>query len=254
MRGLPIALVLLGLCGCASPLERGEARFAQGDPQGALELWEGIPDEHSDHTAAAARIAAVQANIALRASRHLEEAQRLEDQGRLAEALLGYRLALRLEAGNAEVLVRVQQLAREARRRALALQANYARKLATGDLENAWETLQSLRTLDPFEPAYESEERALHGARLAEWEARDARLRAQRRGEAETLALAALEAFREERLEEALELWQRALILDPRNERVQSYISRAERQLKALRALRALGDEQRDTRRLGPRP
>lgn len=252
MTNLRGALALLCLCGCASPLDRGEERFTQGDPHGALEVWEGIPDTHSEHAAAAARIAALRADLALRAARQLEEAEQLEAENRLAEAILAYRLALRLEAADAAVLAHVQRLAREALRRAATLQASYARELAAGDLEGAWETLQRLRALDPFEPRYESEERALRAARHAEWEVREERLRVQRLGEVEALAAAALEAFRAERLEEALELWQRALLLDPHNERVQSYVSRAERQVEALRRL---GEEQRDgphPRRLGP--
>jgi len=208
-----------------------------------LEIWADIPDTHGEHTAAAARIVTLRADRVLRAARQLEEARQLEAEGRLAEAILGYRLALKLDASAGSVLARVQRLAREARLRAEGLQANYADELAAGDLENAWETLKALRALDPFEPSYESEERALRLARLAEWQAREERLRVQRRGEAEALAAAALEAFRDERLPEALELWQRALLLDPHNERVQSYVSRAERQLEALRRL---GEEQRD--------
>jgi len=224
-------------------LQKGEARIAQGDLQGALEIWKDIPKTHVQHDAAAARVAAVQKDVALRAASQLEKARQLEDAGRLTEAILDYRLSLRLDSSNAEVLAHVQRLAREARRKAKALQANYVGELAAGDLESAWETLQSLRALNPFEPGYESEERALRAARLAEWKAREQRLRVQRRGEAEELAAAALEAFREERLQEALDLWQRALLLNPHNERVQSYVSRAERQLEALRRL---GEEQRN--------
>ena len=243
MRARLVPVLLLCLWGCVSPLQKGEARVGEGDVQGALEIWKGIPETHAQHAAARARIAAVESDLAARAARRLEEARKLEGAGRLTEAILDYRLSLRLDPSNAAVLAHVQRLAREARRKAKALRANYVSELAAGDLENAWETLQSLRALNPYEPDYESEERALSAARLAEWKAREERLRAQRRGEADQLADAALEAFREERLEEALELWQRALLLDPNDERVQSYVSRAERQLEALRRLE---EEQRD--------
>ena len=46
-------------------------------------------------------------------------------------------------------------------------------------------------------------------------------------------------AFREEDLQSALDLWRRALLVDPRNERVIAYIGRAERQLQNLERLRA---------------
>ena len=43
----------------------------------------------------------------------------------------------------------------------------------------------------------------------------------------------------DEKLETALELWRRALLIDPENERIQAYIARAERQLETLEQLRA---------------
>jgi tetratricopeptide (TPR) repeat protein len=46
-------------------------------------------------------------------------------------------------------------------------------------------------------------------------------------------------AFREEDLQSALELWRRALLIDPENERARAYIARAERQLDNLKRLRA---------------
>jgi len=217
-----------------------------------LAIWESIPEKHSEHEAARARIAALRADLSLSSKRQLEEARRLEAQGRLAEAILGYRLTLRLKVDDDALLTHIQHLAREKLHQAKKLQTSYAHELAAGDLESAWESLRRLRALDPFEAGYESEERALRAAQRAEWEGREERLRIQRQGEVETLAAAALEAFRAERLKEALALWQRALLLDPHNERVQSYVSRAERQLEALRRL---GEEQRDSshlRRLRP--
>ena len=46
-------------------------------------------------------------------------------------------------------------------------------------------------------------------------------------------------AFRAEDLQSALDLWRRALLIDPDNERAQAYIHRAERHLANLEQLRA---------------
>ena len=53
-------------------------------------------------------------------------------------------------------------------------------------------------------------------------------------------------AFGDDRLEAALSLWRRALLIDPENERIQAYIARAERQLENLERLRAEPDAERD--------
>ena len=46
-------------------------------------------------------------------------------------------------------------------------------------------------------------------------------------------------AFREEDLQLALDLWRRALLIDPENERAEAYVDRAERQLENLERLRS---------------
>ena len=51
-----------------------------------------------------------------------------------------------------------------------------------------------------------------------------------------------VEAYQAERaavLRTALDLWRRALLIDPENERIQAYIARSERQLETLEQLRA---------------
>ena len=110
---------------------------------------------------------------------------------------------------------------------------------ARGDLAASETALEKLRRLDPFEPAYQSEELRLRAAIEEERQARRARARAARAEQVESLVEAGRTAFGDEKLETALDLWRRALLMDPENERIQAYIARAERQLETLEQLRA---------------
>ena len=69
-----------------------------------------------------------------------------------------------------------------------------------------------------------------------------ARLRARLVDEVDPLIEAGREAFRNEDLQSAIDLWRRALLIDPDNERAQAYIGRAERQLSNLERLRSEPD------------
>jgi len=229
----------LGLCACASALEEGERRYRQGDRRGALEVWRSVAEGDAEHAAVRERISVVAPDLARLAVSYIESARALEETGRLAESILDYRLALALEPDDAETLAHVQALARELEARKASLHTAYAEDLAQGDLEAARESLQRLRGLDPFDPEYETEERQLQAALRVEWRRREARIRAQLAGELDTLVEAGREAFGHEQLETALGMWRRALLIDPDNERVQAYISRAERQLERLERLRA---------------
>ena len=126
---------------------------------------------------------------------------------------------------------------------AAALLDAYREVRARGDLAAAEPALEKLRRLDPFEPAYQSEELRLRAVIDDEQRARRERARAARRAQVDSLVEAGRTAFGDEQLETALDLWRRALLIDPENERIQAYIARAERQLETLERLRA---EQRD--------
>jgi tetratricopeptide (TPR) repeat protein len=110
---------------------------------------------------------------------------------------------------------------------------------ARGDLAAAEPALEKLRQLDPFEPAYQSEELRLRAVIEEERRARRERARVARAAQVESLVEAGRAAFGVEQLETALDLWRRALMIDPENERIQAYIGRAERQLESLEQLRA---------------
>ena len=223
--------------GCASPGADGELLYSAGDLRGAIESWRA-----ADSKALAPRIAEVEAELAARVQRYIANARELESEGRLEEALLDYRLALELQPDDAEILAHVQQLARDAVAQRRALVDAYREVRARGDLAASEPALEKLRRLDPFDPAYQSEELRLRAAIEEERRARRERARAARAAQVESLVEAGRTAFGDEKLETALDLWRRALLIDPENERIQAYIARAERQLETLEQLRAERD------------
>jgi tetratricopeptide (TPR) repeat protein len=244
MRRALFACALALAAGCVSALEQGELRYREGDRRGALEVWRAIPEDASDRAAVEARIAAVEEELDRLAVSYVENAIALESEGRLAEAILDFRLALELEPEDEDSLAHVQQLARELASRRVALRSTYEEERAREDLEAARKTLEQLRQLDPFDPTYETEERELRAAIRVEWRRREARIRESLAGEVDGLVEAGRDAFRNEQLETALDLWRRALLIDPENERIQAYISRAERQLESLERLRESDGEE----------
>jgi tetratricopeptide (TPR) repeat protein len=236
------ALALLSLAGCATPLQLGEQRYREGDRLGALDIWRAVPPDDRQYPAVSARIAVVEEEFERLVVAYKDNARQYEADGRLAESVLDYRLALELQPGDADTLAHVQQLARELVTRKAALREQYDKQVARGDLEAARDDLALLRSLDPFDPEFETEERQLQAELRAEWRQRRARIRAQLAGEVDSLVEAGRAAFADEQLESALELWRRALLIDPDNERIQAYIARAERQLENLRRLRSEHD------------
>ena len=228
------ALLACGALGCAASGEKGELLYSAGDLHGAIESWRA-----TDAKALAPRIAAVEQELEARVQRYIANAQTLEREGRIAEALLDYRLALELRPDDAANLAHIQQLARSAVAQRTALLDAYRDVRARGDYAAAEPALEKLRRLDPFEPAYQSEEIRLRAAIAEERRARRERARAARTAQVESLVEAGRTAFGDEQLETALELWRRALVIDPENGRIQAYIARAERQLETLEQLRA---------------
>jgi tetratricopeptide (TPR) repeat protein len=241
-RATRAATALLGCTGlvlgaCATSGERGELLYSAGDLRGAIDSWRA-----ADSSALAPRISAVEAELATRVQRYIANARELEREGRLAEALLDYRLALELTPDDAANLAHIQQLARDAVAQRTALLDAYREVRARGDLAAAEPALEKLLRLDPFEPAYQSEELRLRALIADERRARRERARAARAAQVESLVEAGRAAFGDEKLETALDLWRRALLIDPENERIQAYIARAERQLETLEQLRAERD------------
>jgi tetratricopeptide (TPR) repeat protein len=242
MRRGALLIMLAIATACASPLEQGERRYREGDRRAALEIWRSVPADDARHAKVSARIAAVEEEFERLVVGYKRQAQAYETEGRLAESILDYRLALELQPDDKANLAHVQDLARALSAQKRALRAEYERDSKRGDLEEARESLGRLRRLDPFDPEFEIEERQLEAALAAEWQQRRARIRAELSGEVDGMIEAGRAAFRDEQLESALALWRRALLIDPDNERIQAYIARAERQLENLERLRAAPD------------
>ena len=235
---LPLLLLVLPLAGCVSPLEQGERLYRDGDRRGALEMWRTLAENHPQREGARERMATVEAELAKLAVEYVDRASTFEEEGRLAESILDFRLALEVEPDDAAILAHVQRLARTLESRKDSLRSAYEQDLEAGDLDAARESLARLQALDPFDPEYAIEARQLEAALRELWAQRAARIRAQLADEVEGLLEAGRDAFRNEQLETALSLWQRALLIDPDNERLRAYIRRAERQLESLEALR----------------
>jgi tetratricopeptide (TPR) repeat protein len=295
-RAAALALLSVTLLGCETPLALGEARYREGDRRGALEIWRAAPEDDRDQPEIARRITSVEAEFAELVRGYEQSAQQLEQDGRLAEAILDRRLALELQPDDRDSWDRVQRLARELAAHKATATEQYRERLADGELQKAYESLAALRRLDPFDPDLEMQQRELDADIALELAARKAKLTSEyhellaagelqdaqdtlnelrklepldpqleneqrrltasialewrrqqqpplraskeRANEVENLIEAGRAAFVEERLETALVLWRQALRIDPRNERVQAYVARAERELERLEKLR----------------
>ncbi len=238
MQALLAAAAALLAVSCATPLLDGERRYREGDRRGALEIWRSVARGDPDYAAASDRAARVQDELIQLGDGYIESARSFESDGRLAEAVLDYRLALAFRADDPATLAHVQRLARELATRKKSRVAELERALERGDLEGARQTLAVLHALDPFDPGFGTRQRQLQDAVNAEWRRRRAFDRERLAGEVEGLVEAGRAAFREEQLDAALDLWRRALLIDPENPRIQAYIARAERQLENLERLR----------------
>ncbi len=343
-------LLLLALCAaCTTPLDIGERRYREGDRLGALEVWREIPEDDSQYDEARERTAVVEEEFQQLVVRYKKRAKYFEEKGRLAESILNYRLALKLQPQDAETLDHVQELARQVAAEKAEAQQRFRAAFDEGDLATTRQELDVLVQLDPFDPQLGTEQRVLKEAVEGEVtrrlvagrrafvagnhrRARDAFQSVleiepdnesalgylsyidtlRREGERARQATAPLEvpetfasdseiraegfyqnalaaeragdgyaairhdlralradpnhrqarnhlattrrrlggrvderieqgriAFRDEDLQSALDLWRRALLVDPDNERAKAYVGRAQRQLQNLERLRS---------------
>ncbi len=157
-----------GLAACASPVDRGESLYRQGDLRGALEIWRAVPESSSDYAACRARLLQADAEYALQRRRYEKRATFFESQERLAEAILYYRLAHRLDSQSAELIDRVQLLARTLDRRKAEERAALEAALGRGELRTAKSHAETLAALDPFDPASQIDVRQARAAAGAE--------------------------------------------------------------------------------------
>lgn len=214
----------LALAACTTPLELGERRYREGDRLAALEVWRNVRGDSPYYDAAQSRIAEVENEFGQLVVRYVKRARYYERRGRLAESVLNYRLALKLQPDDEETLEHVQRLVRELAARRAEADVAFRRSFQEGDLAEARGHLDALRTLDPFSPEAATHERQLEAA----FQGRLDRLLARgRRGFSSGNLRGAEQAFRA------------VVELDPENESAQGYLAyiariREEEQARAL--------------------
>ncbi|MCH2171507.1 hypothetical protein MK489_12040 [Myxococcota bacterium] len=157
------ALVLLG-SSCTASLSSGERRYREGDLRGALSIWSEIPIQDSDYTAAQQRLQEVGDEIDRLVVLHKQRGHDYATQGRLAESVLDYRLALALEPEDDDTLEHVQQQVRLLAKRREALRTAYSETFTRGDWVAARDTLFELEIADPLEPNLGARRRQLSQA------------------------------------------------------------------------------------------
>ncbi len=148
-RRIAICAALLA-ASCVSPLEQGERLYREGDRQAALRSWESIPQRNAEHGKAHERIEEVKLEQAQLIDRYLRRARYFERHKRLAESLLNYRLALRLQYDE-PTMAHVQELARTL----VASKKQHWRAFDVAfeaqELAEAQKTLELLEIADPFD-------------------------------------------------------------------------------------------------------
>jgi len=210
VKRIACALLALLWVGCGTPLATGERLYREGDRLAALETWRAIPEDDAGHEKAQERIAVVEEEFQQLVVRYKQRARYFEAKERLAESIVNYRLALKLQPDDAETLAHVQVLARKIAHERVALRTQYRADFEAGHLAKAGASLEQLRTLDPFDPELLVEERELHaGLRQSVTQL----LAVGRRGFSDGNHVAAERAF------------QSVLALDPNNESARGYLS-----------------------------
>lgn len=205
-----LLVAALAASGCTTPLERGEQRYQLGDRPGALALWRSISDDSHDAAAARQRIAAVEDEQQTLMARYRQRAVYFERKGRLAEAILSWRVVMKLDPSDSVTLSHVQELSRNLAARKGALDTQWRTALAEGRLTDARQEVAALAELDPFDPATEAGQRQVNDALDAQVE----RLLAEgRRGFTAGEYDAATERFRE------------VLVLEPEQESARGYLA-----------------------------
>ena len=153
-----LAFVFLSiLVACTTTLERGEELYRQGDLRGAIGVWSEVKPDSSEYERAQERLVESQAEYARRIQRYMKRADFFASEGRLAEAVLYYRLSYKLAPDRTEIQDRVQQLVREQRAKEAAEIQLLREALNAGDLKIAGQHAANLQRINPFDPAIQLE-------------------------------------------------------------------------------------------------
>jgi len=213
LRRLAAALALGGAAAftaCTTPLEVGERHYRDGDRLAALESWRTIDEDSFYFEAAQRRIMEVEGEFQQLVVRHQQRARYFERKDRLAEAILNWRIAAKLDPGDAQALARAQELSRQLATRKANAQQRFDDAFASHDWTGTRASLEELRTLDPFDPNLARDESRFEGAI---------------RGEVESKLASGRKAFSEGAYARAERELQAVLVLDPSNESAQGYLS-----------------------------
>jgi tetratricopeptide (TPR) repeat protein len=206
------AALLLGVLafGCTTPLELGERRYRDGDRLGALEIWRQVEADSLYHEAVQRRTTEVENEFDQLVVRYKKRARYYEGRGRLAESVLNYRLALKLQPADHETLAHVQSLARTLEEHRRKAQAGFDEAFAAGDLATARTHLETLREIAPFDPELQVDDRRLDDA-LNE--------------AVETLLAEGRRGFTTGRHQKSEKAFREVLVLDPENGAAQGYLA-----------------------------
>jgi tetratricopeptide (TPR) repeat protein len=210
VRRLAVLWIVLLVAACTTPLQRGEKLYREGDRVGALDVWRHIPPTSLQYEPARQRIAEVEDEFHQLEVRYKQRARYFERNERLAEAILNYRLALKLEPEDRETMAHVQELSRTLAARKVTVQEAYKQAFAKGDLPEARSQLILLRQVDPFDPDLEADQAEFEAALRKEVDQRLARGR---------------KAFNEGQYASAEREFHSVLDLEPGNESAQGYLS-----------------------------
>jgi tetratricopeptide (TPR) repeat protein len=215
--------------GCTTPLELGERRYRAGDQLGALEIWREVPPNATYYPRVRRRIEAVEEEFRQLVVRYKKRASYYERQGRLAESILNYRLALRLEPDDHDALDHVQDLARELAERKREAKSALREDLDAGRLAAARDNLVALRRLDPFDSELETVSRQVDDAL---------------RGQVDQLLARGRRGFTSGDYRSARGAFEEVLALDDQNESARGYLA----YIDAIRAEEARAGAQAEAR------
>jgi tetratricopeptide (TPR) repeat protein len=194
---------------CASPYERGERLYRQGDPGGAMAEWRAVRESHRDYGRTLARLELVQAELERTLDRYEKRAEFFESQDRLAEAVLYYRLAVKFDPSRKQILDHIQILYRQLRQREAEARSGLTEALGALELRQAARHANTLEKLNPFDPAIQIDVR---------------QVRAKIRVEVSRHMVEGERAFAANDRAAARESFSEVLALEPNNEAARGYL------------------------------
>jgi tetratricopeptide (TPR) repeat protein len=165
----PVA-ILAGLlaAGCAGRLDTADELYRNGALREAVGVWRSVPEGSGERTQADERLRVVEGELDRMLRRFEKQAAFFEAEGRLAEAVLYYRLAIKLDPGREATLGHVQELVRQLHARSADVRSKMLDSLERKDLVAASRHASELLALNPLDPAVQIDVRQVQHAIAAE--------------------------------------------------------------------------------------